>query len=261
MLIGGNINNEDLKEAIKEIKEGSKEESSRKKFIGSLICGKYLVPATINPKPEVNEKGEIKSNGKYKINFRIINNQDKESFFPCYTDDEEYDKGLESKNTLNAEKVVLTYKELVQMVQRSEGKIAGFVINPFGNGMPVSAGLLDRLEQNKSNSAVSREMLKPNSKVKLRTPKYMPIDMLEKAKELLADEPEVNAAYLQMMEKEDGDEEYLIVIDTEGDAQKIFAKLAPELKEYSFGMKVAFTPAENPLGQKVIEHTEAFYLK
>ena len=261
MLIGVDIKNEDLKAAISDIRGGSKEEADRNKFLGSLICGKFIVPATIDPKPEVNEKGEIHSKGKYKINFHIITNKDKQSFFPCYTDDEEYEKGTESKNTLNSEKVVLTYKELAQMVQSSKGKIAGLVINPFGMPMPVNASLIDRLEQSKNAGPVSKETLKPNSKIKLRTPKYMPVDMLEKACEILKEEPEVEAAYMQMIEKEDSEDEYLIVIDTEGDVQGIFAKLAPELKEYSFGLKVAFTPAENPLGQKVIELTEPFYTK
>jgi hypothetical protein len=260
MVIGGNVTNEDLKNAIAELKTGKNEVDTRRALIGSMICGKFIVPAHITPKPETNEKGEVISKGKYKINFMILTTQNKENYFSCYTDEEEYDKGVKDAN---ADKVILTYKELVPLIKNSEGKIAGFVINPFGESLPITAGFIDRIEHNKNGGGVTKQALQPNSKVKLRTPKYMPVDMLDKAKEIFDEEQSVKQAYIQMMEKENEDEEYLMVLDMdeEQQAEEMFAKLAPVLGEYSFGIKLAFAPVTNPLGGKVAELAEPFYVR
>lgn len=261
MKIGVDVSNDELKKAISELRIGSKDDNTTGRILRNLVSGSYIIPVTMEPKPAVNENGEISAEGKYKINIRIITNNKKESFIPCYTDYEEYDKGLESKNTQDADKLVMTYDEIIPMIKQSGGRISGLVVNPFGESMPFNTELIDRLENDRKKGPLSKKEVKPGAGIKLRTPKYMPIDMLEEAKKLLAEEPDVSAAYMQMMETEDGEDQYLIVIEGGDDMQGIFAKLGPELKEYSFGIKVVFTPSDNPLGQKVLELTEPFYTK
>lgn len=253
---GERLNNDRLIKAIIGLNADNNLET-RNEYISSLIEAKYLVPATFDPKPKKDADGNLIQQEKVKVHFRILGTPNKEKIFPCFTDDEEFQKGFGKEEI---EKVVLSYNELAQLILNSKGAISGFAINPYSHNMPVTATLIEKIEETKQNALKKQEM-KPGSTVKLRTPAYQPIDMINVATEFFKTSPNVNAAYLQMMEKEDGEDEYLIAIDHTGDEQKLFADLMPIIKEYSFGIPISLTNSENYLGKKVMEKAEPFYQK
>ncbi len=256
MDIGGKVNNEKLLAAIENMKADNNPET-REAFIDSLQEAKFLVPAVFEPKPEKNAQGKIVSAKKMKVHFKVLTSQKKENVFPCFTDNEIFSRGVQDVET---EQAVLTYRELVPLVLNSKGAMAGFVINPYTDNVPVTAALIEGIEKSKKNG-ISKQVMKPNSTVRLRTPAYQPIDMLNAAKEFFRSSPNVEAAYLQMMEKEDGEDEYLITIDFTGDEKTLFADLMPIVRQYSFGIPVALTNVHNLLGEKVVENAEPFYKK
>lgn len=253
---GEKLKNDRLVKAISDLKKRNELET-RNEYITSLLEAKFLVPATFDPKPKKDADGKIIQGEKVNVHFRILGTQKKEKVFPCFTDDEGFQKGFGEEDV---EKVVLSYNELAQLILNSKGAISGFAINPYTDNMPVTASLIEKIEETKKNALKKQEM-KPGSTVKLRTPAYQPIDMINVATEFFKKSPNVNAAYLQMMEKEDGEDEYLIAIDHTGDEQKLFADLMPIIKEYSFGIPISLTNSENYLGKKVMEKAEPFYKK
>ncbi len=252
----GNINNAELLKAIETLKNENSQDNY-KPFVENLVKAKFIVPAVIEQNADQNDDEKKKA---VKINFRVITDQNKKNFFPCFTDNAVFKAGVKEDGV---KKVVLSYDDLSSMVLQSDGKIDGFVINPYTSGMQVRADLLRELEKAKkrAKSNVKKHTIPTNTKVRLRTPKYMPVDMLEKAKEYFAEHQNVKAAYIQMMEKPDADEEYLIAIDFDGDEQDLFDGLLPKIKEYSFGIPIALTDTNNGLGEKVSENTEPFYQK
>ncbi len=258
MDVGNMIRNDELLKAIKDVKKKSSPDTQRE-YLSNVIKATYIIPAIFDKKPKTYEEEAEHAtppDEKVKVNFAVITNKAGKSFFPVFTDIDEFNKGTYE----GASKMVITYKELVPMVLKSKGAISGFVINPHGDGMVIPEGLMTELEKNKIRN-VRRQVIPPNAKIKLRTPKYMPIDMMEEAKKFFAEKPYIKRAYLQLMENGDGDEEYLIAVDTEGDDAAIFSELLPRIKSLSFGIKTVLTSTRSGLGTKVAEVAEPFYQK
>lgn len=259
---GSMIMNEELLKSI-EVMKGENNQQNLLAFIDKLVKARFILPATLDPKPTKDVEGRIMGNGKFKVNFRIITDNTGKNFFPCFTNDTEFEKAIKEPDV---EKMALTYKEVAPLVLNSNGKIQGIVIDPYTVGMQVPDRLMQTIEENggvvtgeKSN--IKKHTIPANTKIRLRSPKYMPVDMMEAAKKFFAEHPNVNAAYLQMMEKGNSDEEYLITIDFEGEEQPLFNALLPVLKPLAFGIPIALTGLDNGLGKKVVENTEPFYKK
>lgn len=251
------IDNTELLKAMDMLKADDNEENF-KPFLAALSKAKFLVPAVVEKisEDENKENGEAKKN--YKVNFRIITDQNKKNFFPCFTGKEVFDEWIKDDE---AQKIVISFNDLSKMVLQSDGKINGFAIDPYTNGMQISTDFLKNLEKanERAKSNIKKNTLPTNTKIRLRTPKYMPVDMLENAKEYFKEHDNVKAAYIQMMEMPDADEEYLIAIDFDGNEHELFEGLMPKIKEYSFGIHIALTGTDNDLGKKVSENTEPFY--
>ncbi len=253
----GKIENEELIKAVDILKNDNNRENF-KPFVENLMKAVFILPATVEQMPGENETDDKKKN--VKVNFRIITDQNKKNFFPCFTDEAAFDAGIKDDKVT---KIALAFDELSSMLLNSEGKIDGFVINPYTVGMQVPVDMLKVIEKTKKkvNSNVKKQPMPANTKIRLRTPKYMPIDMLEKAKEYFAEHQNVNAAYIQMMEKPEEEDEYLIAIDFDGDEHELFDGLMPKIKDYSFGIRIALVGTDNDLGKKVAENAEPFYEK
>ena len=260
----GKIKNEALLEAI-EIFKAENNQQNLKNFIEKLLQARFILPATLDPQPVKDDQGRIMGDGKFRVNFRVITDNTGKNFFPCFTNDEEFEHAIKE---VEVEKMALTYKEVAPLVLNSNGQIQGIVIDPYTVGMQVPDALIKTVDESRKsvldehkNTNIKKHTIPANTKIRLRSPKYMPVDMLDEAKKFLAERPNVKAAYIQMMEKENSDEEYLITIDFEGDEEDLFDSLLPKIKPLAFGIPIALTGTDNGLGKKVTENTEPFYKK
>jgi hypothetical protein len=268
MAIDGKITNEELLMAITELKAENNQENQMK-YIDKVLRAKFLVPAQLDPKPERDADGKLITQGQIRVNFKLISNKSKANFIPCFTDDDSFNAGVKE----HAERLVLNYKQLAPVILSSKGAIQGFVINPYTDGMLIPAPMIAKMEEaskkaeeaKKAQKAAPKSVVKQeipeNTKIKLRTPKYMPVDMINEATEYFKNIEDVNAAYVQLMEKGDSDEEFLVTVDYDGDEEKLFEQLMPILRKNSFDMPVSLTGVNNGLGQKVKECAEPFYVK
>ena len=252
----GKIKNEALLEAI-EVFKAENNQQNLKNFIEKLLQARFILPATLDPKPVKDDQGRIMGDGKFRVNFRVITDNTGKNFFPCFTNDEEFEHAIKE---VEVEKMALTYKEVAPLVLNSNGQIQGIVIDPYTVGMQVPDALIKTVDESRKsvleehkNTNIKKHTIPANTKIRLRSPKYMPVDMLDEAKKFLAERPNVKAAYIQMMEKENSDEEYLITIDFEGDEEDLFDSLLPKIKPLAFGIPIALTGTDNGLGKKVTE--------
>ena len=250
----GKIKNDALLEAI-EVLKAENNQQNLKNFIEKLLQARFILPATLDPKPVKDDQGRIMGDGKFRV----------KNFFPCFTNDEEFERAIKE---VEVEKMALTYKEVAPLVLNSKGQIQGIVIDPYTVGMQVPDALIKTVDESRKsvleerkNTNIKKHTIPANTKIRLRSPKYMPVDMLEEAKKFFAERPNVKAAYIQMMEKENSDEEYLITIDFEGDEEDLFDSLLPKIKPLAFGIPIALTGTDNGLGKKVLENAEPFYKK
>ncbi len=254
--IGKKIQNPELLEAMKAVKAKETDYPVARLF-EMLAKAVLITPAKFDKEPQPDENGKVVIDSNIKVNFSLLTNQSGEKVLPCFTDEEILNA---SQFKDGFKKIILPYKQLAEMVYNSNGAIAGIVINPFTENCYISAEFIMDYKENLHRNLIQTK-LAPGSKVKLRTPKYQPIQMLEEASKFLAKIPTVNKAYIQMMEEDKKEDKYLIALDMIGDERDVLSGLIPTMRPLAFGIELAFVKIDNPLGQKVVQISKPFYVR
>jgi hypothetical protein len=248
------IDNSQLEAAIKAVRAEENPET-RKAFFDAVTKAMYIVPVKLPSVPKLDENGKPVTNEPVQVQISLLQNADKEEVIPCFTNDKEVDTTHASDLF---RRILLPYNELVNIILGSQGRIVGMAINPFTETCFVSAKFMQEFKEfNEKN--MEENKIKPGTKIKLRTPKYLPVDMLEAAKEYLKGCQNVRKAYIQMMEEPGKEDKYLIAIDMVGDTKYILKDLISVMKPMSFGIELAFVDVKNGLGKKVVQLASPFY--
>ena len=254
--IGKKIENENLVKAMKEVRANENSATLRTLF-ESVVHAVFVVPAKFDEEPKPDENGKVTFQNGVKINFSLLTNEQGDKVLPCFTDYESMDT---SQFAEGFQRIILPYKQLEDLVYNSNGQISGIAMNPFSDNCFISGEFIRQYREN-SQTGLVQSKLKPGAKIKLRTPKYQPVQMLDVAKDYLVKSENINRAYIQMMEEEGQEDKYLVALEVIGDEKKTFAELIPLMKPYSFGIELAFVRTDNPLGRKVADLAEPFYVK
>ena len=234
--IGKKIENVELVEAMHAVRENENKDTLKQLF-ESVVHAVFIVPAKFDQEPKPDENGD--------------------KVLPCFTD---YESMASSQFNDGFQRIILPYKQLEDLVFNSNGNISGIAMNPFTENCFISGEFI-RQYRERSRTGLVQSKIKPGATVKLRTPKYQPIQMLDAAREYLADKENVDRAYIQMMEEQGQEDKYLVALEVNGDEKPVFAGLIPLMKPHSFGIEVALVRADNMLGKKVTEVTEPFYVR
>ncbi len=254
------ITNDELIKAISRLKEDNSIKA-QKDYVECVMKAQFIMPVKAVAMP-----GEGDKAGAVKVNICILTNQEGKEFLPVFTSLVELEKGDYS----DAQKAVITYKDLKKMILERKERFVGIAINPHSDNLIFPTALIDDIENDRGpfsstggNPHIKRNQIPANANIVLRTPKYMPVEMLEEAKKYLAGKMGVNRAYLQMMETNKSEDEYLIVIDCDDNVDEValFGELIPIVTPYSFGIHVSVTSTGNELGMKVALDAEPFYEK
>ena len=126
------IFNPDLKDAIVTMQAANSKQNIDK-MIDQDVKAKFILPAKVVPTTQaVTENGKTVMKQATQVQFRLLENQNKEKFFGLFTDTEELYKW---QDTQNAQKVVTDFDSISQMVMDPHSGVVGFVINPFGKSV------------------------------------------------------------------------------------------------------------------------------
>lgn len=254
--IGKRIENENLVKAMKDVRD-SENSTTLKALFEAVVHAVFVVPAKFDEEPKPDENGKVTFQNGVKINFSLLTNEQGDKVLPCFTDYESMDA---SQFADGFQRIILPYKQLEDLVYNSNGQISGIAMNPFSDNCFISGEFIRQYRES-SQTGLVQSKLKPGAKIKLRTPKYQPVQMLDVAREYLVKSENVNRAYIQMMEEEGQEDKYLVALEVIGDEKKAFAELIPLMKPFSFGIELAFVRTDNPLGRKVAALAEPFYVK
>lgn len=256
--IGKKVENPVLLEAMKKLRENENGDTLRA-FFGAVVNSVFVVPATFDKEPVVKDDGSQVIDPNVKINFALLTNAEDEKVLPCFTDEESF---AASQFNEGFKRIILAYKQLENLVVSSNGGIGGIAMNPFTENCYVSGEFIRKYKEQQDTGLVENK-IKPGAKIKLRTPKYQPINMLEEASKFMAENGTVNRAYIQMMEEQGKEDKYLITVDmAEGQDEKdVFAKLIPIMKPHSFGIEIAFVTSRTALGFQCMHTVEPFYTR
>ncbi len=253
------IKNPKLVSAIEAMQaDGSKENIDA--MINQVVEAKFILPAKVTtiPKAETQNGKTIMGNST-QVQFRLLENGNKEKFFGVFTDIDELNKW---KGNDEANKVITDFDSLAQMVVDPKANVLGFVVNPFGKSVTFPKQMIHSIKQQRDYLRMnSANTIKPGTQVQLGDPKEYPIDLMAALINHFSTEPYVNAAYLRMIEQ-NGVKSYLIVVDFIGNMEQTFEAISDVAKPFlDDEVQLSMMPYSMEFGSNAVKGIEPFYKK
>jgi hypothetical protein len=138
------IQNTELLEAIKDMRADFNPQS-QSKVINLALRGTYLVPAVISKNTQLvaDKDNHLKFQDKPQAKFLLVKHQKNGTFFPIFTDSEEFAK-LKSED--NFQPVKMKFSDIAQLTEQTP-TVEGFVINPMSTNLPFPKVMLEQIKQ------------------------------------------------------------------------------------------------------------------
>lgn len=251
------IFNPELKDAIETMQNENTPENINN-MINQVTRAKFILPARVTPTTQAKtENGRTVMQQATQVQFRLLENQNKEKYFGLFTDTEELFKWQDTKN---AQKVVTDFDSISQMVMDPNSGVVGFVINPFGKSVTFPKNMIVSIKQQKDFMTLNMNKFNTGN-VELIEPEEYPIDLMAALINHFSTEETVNAAYLRML-KQDGKKYFLVVVDFVGDTKKTFDdvnRIAKPLIDDD--IEIAMMPYSMEFARNAVNGVEPFYTK
>jgi hypothetical protein len=252
------ITNPKLCAAIEKMQaEGSKENIDA--MIDEVVNAKFILPAKVQTVPKAETRnGQTIMGNSTQVQFRLLENANKEKYFGTFTDIDELNKW---KGNEQANKVVTDFDSLAQMVTDPNANICGFVINPFGKSVTFPKPMVHSIKQQRDYMRMKKNTIKPETPVQLGDPDEYPIDLMAALINHFSTQPLVNAAYLRMIEQ-NGLKSYLIVVDFVGNMEQTFGAISDVAKPFlDDESQLSMMPFSMEFGRTAVKGIEPFYKK
>ncbi len=211
-----------------------------------LLSTKFLSPLTEDSlngssirKDTLNEESMIK--------FISLKDQNGNDYLPVFTDWNE----LKKWNKTNGIKTqVLTFVDYKAIIKERNSKFKGFVLNPASHNIIFDRDLIDEVCRINDES------------VMIGIPEKYPHEMVEALQDFLTNIKDVKRAYLLLMIRGGTEKSYLLVVESKGNINDIFRKLAKVVSKYLVKDElVDFVSLSQPFGKSAVEGQKPFYEK
>ncbi len=253
------IKNPALIAAIEKMQaDGSKENIDA--MITEVVKARFILPANVRQIPQAHtQNGKTVMGNSTQVQFRLLeNNQTKQKFFGVFTDTDEMSKW---NGIIGSHKVVTDFDSLAGMVMDPKSETAGFVINAFGKSVTFPKPMVISIKQQFDYMRRNKNIIENGAQVKIGEPKEYPIDLMAALINHLSTEPQVNAAFLRLIEK-DGKVGYFIVVDFIGDMNSTFEGIADVAKPYIDDEEaLTIMPFTMEFARNAVKGIEPFYRK
>lgn len=230
------------------------------KMFKEIYNAKYLMPmdaSKMNMEKTNVDNGKCVIKEKSIMQFPLITNSEDKSFYPFFTDWNEFRRfDKEQKYSGN----ITTFKDIKYFID----KVDGISINPYGVNITLTKDMLNVIESVakglSQNMVIKEQVAKKDTKVMLGEPAEYPQKMIDEICKYLETNKNVNAAYLRLMIK-DNEQSYLIVVDFSDDKNEVFSGIANAGAPFSNGKYLDFVPLSSDFGKNAVENVEPFYNK
>ncbi len=252
------IKNPELISAIEKMQQDGTPENINA-MVNAVMNAKFILPAKVTPTTEARtQNGQTVMQQATQVQFRLLENNNKEKFFGIFTDIDELYKWNDTKT---ANKVVTDFDSIAQMVMDPKAGVLGFVINPFGKSVTFPKQMVHTFKQQRDFAKMKNQQIAPGTKVQLGEPKEYPIDLMAALINHFSTEETVNAAYLRMMEQ-NNQKSYLIVVDFYGDMESTFDAISSVSKPFlDDEIQLSMMPYSLEFGRNAVKGVEPFYKK
>lgn len=252
------IKNPELLEAIENMQaDGSKENIDA--MIDAVIAAKLILPARVIPTTTAKTRnGQTIMEQATQVQFRLLENANKDKYFGVFTDTDELFKW---NDTQNSNKVVTDFDSVASMIMDPKSDVKGFVINAFGKSVTFPKPMVISIKQQRDYMRMKNNTIEPNVPIQFGEPEEYPIDLMAALINHFSTEPFVNAAYLRMMEQ-NGQKSYFIVVDFIGDMEQTFGAISEVAKPYiDDEIQLSMMPFSMDFAKNAVKGVEPFYRK
>ncbi|SDA11114.1 SseB protein N-terminal domain-containing protein [Ruminococcus sp. YE71] len=161
--------NDELLEAVKEMRaayaefrENESDENRTKindansKIINLTLRATFIVPAIISKNTQLvqDQQNHLKFEEKPQARFMLVKHKENGTFFPVFTDDEEFAK-MQNKEGFNG--VSMKFADIATLTEQTPN-IAGFVVNPMSTNLPYTKEMLAQIKQTLLNARERRQV-------------------------------------------------------------------------------------------------------
>lgn len=259
------ITNPELLEAITQMQEDNNPDTVNH-MIDCVMNAKFITPGNVSKPRNVaktNPQGATVMQQETQVQFQLIENNNKEKFFPAFTDEEEKNKWDGSKGKDN---VVMTFDSYAQLLGEEGCEVMGFVINPFGKSVAFPKPMVKSLKEQKdsrTSNGLTKQEIKNDEKVEFGDPDpdEYPIDMMAAMINYLNERDDVHKAYLRTFKRENENKpSYMVIVDFSGNKmEEIFKGISMAASPHLNGFQLSMIPYSVPFAKKAVEGTDPFY--
>lgn len=139
------VRNEELKNAIKTLKQDSSTENYVE-MLNQVVRARLIIPVYMDRKPEYDEKlREIVLEKDTEISFELIKSEKGNLYYPVFTDGAELRVCIEDKDQ---QSLIVNFDDLAALTLQPQSPIDGFVINPMSDDVRFSAEMISAMKEN-----------------------------------------------------------------------------------------------------------------
>lgn len=222
----------------------------------ALLVPVAFAPGTELPKPDAQGRVAIPKDAKFA--FPLLSDAEQRKFFMAYTGPQ----ALRAwKTDTPPQTVLLRFDDLAALLQRNPDA-AGFVVDPFSGSLRLTREMVQSIQQQRAAQQKPAGAIRPGENVTLVEPTVLPDELLDPVCAVLAEAPDIAAAYLQLLIRDGGTAGYLVVLDGPADRpllDRVAAAAKPFLQDNPKKMDLSITTSASPLGRQGMHDSEPFY--
>lgn len=187
------------------------------------------------------------------LRFFTLQMDDDEHYLMAFTDQEELFRWRKEEGI---QCVVMTFDDFASVILHKENTLAGFVINPFDQNIPIPKDFVASLKQ-KKEAMVAHSKMKSGDHIMIAEPEETPQAMLDAVVRYLQTIEDVYAAYVRLLKRED-EVSWLLIIDHDHDRDELFKGVVRVAKEYVVDREVNIM-SRSSLEEDALDGVAPFY--
>lgn len=251
---------------VEKYKEGemlAKKREAERTFFNCMKTAKLIAPVQVYPKPQLKDENQVMNMKNVKINFLLLKNPQGQSFFPVFTDFEEFNKW---KNAEKPESLVVTVKEYEKLFEQPVHENTMIMMNPYSHGLIVKKELIKVLNapapkavKLEDGREIKQEETKINmSQASFSEPSIYPTKMVNAMYDYCEGNEMIERADLRMMNS-NNKSVYLVIVKHHGNTKEIFDELSKLALPLSKNVPVAFMNHDEKTPEKALENSIPFF--
>lgn len=243
------VENKLLIESIKTLKENPSMENEQK-FFDEFKKSRVIVPVKFKPEPKFDKDNNLILSNDVEINFLLINDINKKSYYPAFLDFESFNKW--KNNNSDVYNIMFDYKGFYNLLNNTTNVAIGVAIDPFGLNIICNKSLINKLNGDKQEENLEKPIISD--------PKIYPTSMVNALYDYCLNNKDINKAYIKSLIYKNQVKFGIILDKTCND--EIFENMKTIAQQFSKGIDLVFLNIDNELIKNSIKDTDIpFYEK